>query len=83
MVGRLQGQQFDFKFVDAVPAKDFVLPTLRLIFYPQDVMISNLNMQVLVKRNDYDTKVIGQAESRGLQQIWKSNSESCPEFDLT
>jgi len=92
-MGNLPGQQFDFKFVDIVPAKDFILPTLRLTFYrssrprehenPQDVMITNLNMQVLVKQNDYDTKVIGQAKSRGLQQTWKSNSESRPEFDLT
>src|SRR5918996_333923 len=92
-MGHLLGQQFDFQFVDVEPAKNFILPILRLTFYrsskpakyenPQDVMITNLNMQVLVKRNDYDTKVIGQARSRKLQQIWKSNSESHPEFDLT
>jgi hypothetical protein len=39
-------------------------------------------MQVLAKQNDYD-KVIGQARSRKLQEIWKPNSESHPEFDLT
>ena len=56
-MGNLLGQQFDFKFVDIVPANDFVLPTLRLTFHrsskpgkherSQDVMITNLNMQVL------------------------------------
>jgi hypothetical protein len=92
-MGHLLGQQFDFKFVDVEPARNFILPTLRLKFYrsskpvkfenPQDLIITSLNMQVLVKRNDYDAKVIGQARSRDLQQIWKSNSESSPEFDLT
>jgi hypothetical protein len=86
----ISGQKFEFRFVDILAAEKFISPTLELKFSrsskingnqpSQDLIITNMNMQLYVKQDEYNIKILGFAISKVLQQTWKANDHSNPEF---
>jgi hypothetical protein len=64
----ISGQKFEFRFVDILAAEKFISPTLELKFSrsskingnqpSQDLIITNMNMQLYVKQDEYNIKIL-------------------------
>ncbi|MFZ0514438.1 MAG: hypothetical protein WAM14_22730 [Candidatus Nitrosopolaris sp.] len=80
------GQQFDIKFESIVAKRDWILPTLELKFErssgrivnqpEQDYIITNLNIQASIKKDDSSIVTIGHTKSISLQQTWSTKPPS-------
>jgi hypothetical protein len=90
------GQLVDIEFQNIVPKREWILPTVELTLKrtstrvvdqsEQDYVITNLNLQLSLKKDEQSIMTIGYAKSASLQQTWRTKppeNESDLIFEMT